>query len=185
MASMTAMPTTIAATSFAASFISTRGCYAERAGGFTAGGHCHAGFPDTVAKCHLAAAGPAPDRGGSVVRGGDDVRSGEAPNQLHARTRRPRMSSTLSPTKGPSGENASRGTTIWEFDEIQTPGAYVFDTTGHLVRVPEDALAPGRSPLLEILAREPMFVTKISDNPYIPITKARLVACDCDLPVNF
>ncbi len=94
------------------------------------------------------------------------------------------MSTNLTPTQG-SSEHQPRGTSIWDFDQIQTPGAYVFHNTGHLARVPDDALAPGRSPVVEIVAREPMLVTKISDNPYIPITKARLLASDCDLAVNF
>ncbi len=94
------------------------------------------------------------------------------------------MSMAVTPSPSNS-ESQPRGTSIWEFGQIQTPGAYVFHTTGHLLRVPDDALAPGRSPLVEILARAPMFVTKISENPYIPITKARLLASDRNLAVNF
>jgi hypothetical protein len=30
-----------------------------------------------------------------------------------------------------------------------------------------------------------MFVTKLSDNPYIAVSKARMLAADLDLPVNF
>jgi len=28
-------------------------------------------------------------------------------------------------------------------------------------------------------------VTRISDDPYLPMTKARMIAADLDLPVNF
>ena len=75
--------------------------------------------------------------------------------------------------------------TDFRFDYLEEPGAYLSKWSGHLIRVPDDALKPGRSPVLEILGKEPMVVTKISDNPYITITKARMIAADLDLEVNF
>lgn len=75
--------------------------------------------------------------------------------------------------------------TEFRFGMLSEPGCYVSNWTGHLVRVPEDALKPGRSPVLEILGKEPMIVTKISDDPFITITKARMIAADLDLTVNF
>jgi hypothetical protein len=71
------------------------------------------------------------------------------------------------------------------FSEIQEPGAYVSNQTGHLVRVPEDAIKPDRTPLIDLVASEPLLFTKISDNPFISLTKARLLTCDMDLLVNF
>ena len=71
------------------------------------------------------------------------------------------------------------------FDEINGPGCYLSNWSGHLIRVPEDAIVPGRSPVIEILGREPMIVTKLSNDPYITLTKARLLAADLDLEVNF
>ena len=71
------------------------------------------------------------------------------------------------------------------FEAIQNPGCYVCNWSGHLLRVPEDGVAAGRSPLLTIIGNEPLFVTKISDNPYIPLTKAKVVASNFDLNVNF
>ena len=76
------------------------------------------------------------------------------------------------------------GTTV-PFDAINEPGCYVCNWTGHMLRVPEDGVAPGRSPLLNIVGREALFVTKISDNPYIPLTKARMLAANWDVAVNF
>jgi hypothetical protein len=46
-------------------------------------------------------------------------------------------------------------------------------------------VAQGRSPLINIVGPGDMFVTKISENPYIPLTKARLLASNCDVCVNF
>lgn len=79
---------------------------------------------------------------------------------------------------------ATFGTTI-PFEAISEPGCYVCNWSGHLCRVPEDGIAPGRSPLINIVGNEPLLVTKISDNPYIPLTKAKMLACNFDLNVNF
>ncbi|MCH7704767.1 MAG: hypothetical protein IIB61_06625 [Planctomycetes bacterium] len=76
------------------------------------------------------------------------------------------------------------GTTV-PFDGIQEPGCYVCNWNGHLLRVPEDGVKPGRSPLLTLCGPQPLFVTKISNNPYIPMTKARLIASNLDMCVNF
>ena len=71
------------------------------------------------------------------------------------------------------------------FEQISEPGTYVCDWSGHLLRVPEDGVAPGRSPLINIVGTEPLFVTKISENPYVTLTKAKMLACNWDLNVNF
>ncbi|NOT00906.1 MAG: hypothetical protein HOP29_09780 [Phycisphaerales bacterium] len=71
------------------------------------------------------------------------------------------------------------------FDSIQEPGTYICNWSGHLVRIPEDGVTPGRSPLINMIGCEPLFVTKISENPFVTVTKARLMASNFDLPVNF
>ena len=71
------------------------------------------------------------------------------------------------------------------FDSITDPGCYICEWSGHLMRVPPDGVSPGRSPLLNMVGRDPLFVTKIRGNPYIPVTKARLLAANYDLAVNF
>jgi len=76
------------------------------------------------------------------------------------------------------------GTSI-PFDAIRTPGAYVCEATGHLLRVPEDGINPGRSPLISLVGVEPLRVTRISDDPFLPVTQARMAAAGLDLPVNF
>ena len=80
--------------------------------------------------------------------------------------------------------NGGVGTTV-VFDKINEPGAYLCNWSGHLLRVPDDAVQIGRSPVLEIRGREQLFVTKISDDPFVPLTKARMVAGDLDHAVNF
>jgi hypothetical protein len=80
---------------------------------------------------------------------------------------------------------ASQCGTCVPFDAIQDPGSYICNWSGHLIRIPEDGVTPGRSPMINILGTEPLFVTKISDNPFLTVTKARLMASNFDLPVNF
>jgi hypothetical protein len=72
-----------------------------------------------------------------------------------------------------------------DFEQINDPGLYVDRNNGLLFRVPEDALISGRSPAIEICSKTPCIVTKISDNPFLATTKARMVAADMDLPVAF
>ena len=83
-----------------------------------------------------------------------------------------------------SADNSKIGTQV-PFEAISEPGCYVCNWSGHLLRVPEDGVTPGRSPLINIVGCEPLFVTKISENPFITMTKARLLASNCDLNVNF
>lgn len=71
------------------------------------------------------------------------------------------------------------------FGEIDTPGAYLTNWSGHLIRIPEDGVKQGRSPVIEICGKEPMLLTRLSDDPFIGMTKARMLAADLDLPVNF
>ena len=91
------------------------------------------------------------------------------------------------PVKQREGEYSSFegcGTQV-PFEAINECGTYVCNWSGHLLRVPEDAIKPGRSPLLSIKATETLFVTKISNDPYIPVSKARMCAADWDTLVNF
>ncbi len=89
---------------------------------------------------------------------------------------------TAGTTHNGTAENCGQ-TLPWS--SISEPGCYVCNWSGHLLRVPEDAIAPGRSPLVNMVACEPLFVTKISNNPFVSVTKAKLLACDADVHVNF
>ena len=89
-------------------------------------------------------------------------------------------------TKPSEGQSVSQGFgTQIPFEAIKEPGSYVCNWSGHLLRVPDEALKLGHSPLLSIKGTEVPFVTKISDDPFIPVTKARMFAADCDSVVNF
>ena len=59
---------------------------------------------------------------------------------------------TQSSTIPNSQRNAAAGACL-HYDQINGPGAYVCNWSGHLLRVPEDGVKPGRSPVFEILGR--------------------------------
>ncbi len=80
--------------------------------------------------------------------------------------------------------SASCGTCV-PFDSIQEPGAYICNWSGHLIRIPQDGVTPGRSPMINMVGTEPLFCTKIAENPFVTVTKARLLASNFDLPVCF
>ena len=71
------------------------------------------------------------------------------------------------------------------FEAINEIGCYICNWSGHLLRIPEDAIKPGRSPVINLKGWDTLYVTKITSDPYIPVTKARMLAADCDVSVNF
>ena len=77
------------------------------------------------------------------------------------------------------------GLTTCPFDQIDSPGLYIEHRSGALLRVPADGVVRGRSPVIEAVTHEPWVVTKISEDPFLALTKARMIAADLDLYVNF
>ena len=70
------------------------------------------------------------------------------------------------------------------FKDITESGIYV-TPRGNMFRVPPEALAESHSPLISWETNESSMVTRISEDPYSPISKCRQVAADLDLAVNF
>ncbi len=70
-------------------------------------------------------------------------------------------------------------------ERVNKPGAYVCHGTGDLIRV------TGSGPTWEDAApvqghgNQPMFVTQVSGDPFVPITRARLAAAALDIEINF
>ncbi len=94
------------------------------------------------------------------------------------------MSQSVSPTAYPIQGSEGVGACL-PFEQINGPGTYVCNWSGHLLRVPEDAIKPGRSPVLEFVGKTPLYVTRISEQPFIALTKARMIAANLDLAVDF
>ena len=72
-----------------------------------------------------------------------------------------------------------------EFNEISEPGTYIFERTGTLVRVGRQALAQGHSPNMTMSNAEGVPCVRIWPDDTIPIDKARHVAANLGLPVEF
>ena len=88
------------------------------------------------------------------------------------------------PTRMKDTESQTLGTQF-PFAKLNEPGTYLCNWSGHLIRVPQDAVRQGRSPVIEILGAEPLYVTKLSDDAFVPVTKARMLAANLDHAVNF
>src|SRR5262245_28914002 len=89
--------------------------------------------------------------------------------------------------KGQTAPPEHRSSRLQEmsWNQITQPGSYLILGSGDLVRVPQDALAPGHSPLITITSTGETRVAKLSDNPSEPISVLRSFAADNDYSVNF
>jgi hypothetical protein len=67
-------------------------------------------------------------------------------------------------------------------DEIRAPGLYLEHRTGALLRVHEEALAPGKRFAIEVVAN--WNVTRLSKDPGLPLPEARMLAAHHDLIVD-
>ncbi len=61
-------------------------------------------------------------------------------------------------------------------DDISEQGCYVCHWSGHLLRVLANRAGNGQTPLVSVLGDEPLFVTRISSNPFLPYREARRLA---------
>lgn len=71
------------------------------------------------------------------------------------------------------------------WDDLESPGFYVSRSTGNGYRVPAEALIKGASPVIEQVSAQPSRLVKLSDNPFIPLIKARNLAANCNIEPNF
>jgi len=89
-------------------------------------------------------------------------------------------------SKSPIPNKVSTSTLRWvALDQITEPGAYVTREGGHLIRIPRDGGSQGDQELLNPPADQTVDVTKISSNPFIPISQARFATAGLDIEVNF
>ncbi len=90
-------------------------------------------------------------------------------------------------TKGQTMSAQHRSSRLAEmgWNDIDFPGCYLLIDSGELVRIPEEALAPGHSPLVTITSSRDTRVARLSENPSEPISVLRATAADNDYFVNF
>jgi hypothetical protein len=85
--------------------------------------------------------------------------------------------------EGNVGTLAALSEFTWE--NIKQPGAYVERETGHLYRVPSEALLRGSSPVISKLCTNQSTFVKLSDDPNTIVSKLRTIAADADVKPNF
>lgn len=97
------------------------------------------------------------------------------------------MASTKRTSIAPSleGTTVMRTNITVSFNEITDPGTYYNHNTGWLYRVPGESLSLGHSPTINCLSNDENLVTKISDDPFVPVNKARQICSNMDFLVNF
>ncbi len=71
------------------------------------------------------------------------------------------------------------------WDQISAPGAYVCNWSGHLLRVPAESVPANSASGFNIVGADPLFVTKISDDPDLNLQRARDTAAELKLDVDF
>jgi hypothetical protein len=69
--------------------------------------------------------------------------------------------------------------------DLEAPGFYVSRASGNGYRVPAEALIKGASPVIEQVSAQPSRLVKLSDNPFIPLMKARNLAANYNIEPNF
>jgi hypothetical protein len=70
-------------------------------------------------------------------------------------------------------------------NEIDSPGCYVLIDSGDVLRIPQEALDAGHSPMISVSSVEETRVAKLTDNPADPIWALRTIAADNDYFVHF
>jgi len=67
---------------------------------------------------------------------------------------------------------------------ITEPGTYVCNWSGHLIRAPRDGFGANLH-AMSLVAHRRLAFTKISDNPFVTLSRARVIAANSDLLVSF
>lgn len=69
--------------------------------------------------------------------------------------------------------------------DINEPGAYVELGTGHLYRIPDEALLPGASPLVHQESNGASRLMRVSRNPFVTSLEARMICAEHNIVPNF
>ena len=99
-------------------------------------------------------------------------------------------------TTGPSTTGCSTGSatatcsdittgTTFSVNEITTPGCYVCNWNGSLLRVNENSFDSSGNTYFTFSSNETLTVTYLSENPYSAIGECRTTAKNCGVSFNF
>lgn len=94
------------------------------------------------------------------------------------------MQATQQESHGRHGTHqATREVVGWT--NIDQPGFYVNKATGQGFRITRELLIPGASPALSFLGADNERFVLISEDPYVPVTAAKMLCADNDVSPNF
>ncbi|MDP1586900.1 MAG: hypothetical protein Q8M07_04125 [Prosthecobacter sp.] len=71
------------------------------------------------------------------------------------------------------------------WDNVTEPGTYVDVRTGDLFRIPQEGLVTGASPVVMRETAVPAVLRQLSDDPFLPTLKARLMCAQHNIQPNF
>ncbi|MGE0284165.1 MAG: hypothetical protein AB7E79_13715 [Rhodospirillaceae bacterium] len=72
---------------------------------------------------------------------------------------------------------------VW--DQVTDAGTYVDVRTGDLFRIPREGLVTGASPVVMRESAGPVVLRQLSDDPFLPTLKARLLCAQHNIQPNF
>ena len=88
------------------------------------------------------------------------------------------------PASAAAPTGAPIATKTW--NNVNQPGSYVCNDTGLLLRVPATGLKDGVAPVIDFLGPQgPVKVTRISDNPSLPIADLRTLSISAQIKPQF
>jgi hypothetical protein len=85
----------------------------------------------------------------------------------------------------PDPQKKSQRLNVSNWNDVTSPGCYLFIGSGDLARVTADAVQLGHSPLITFTSNGSSQVAKLADDPTTVISKLRQIAADSDYAVNF
>ena len=75
---------------------------------------------------------------------------------------------------------------IWQpLGDVTEPGAYVCRESGDLVRIAPTGVGSDPSELNERQKADPVYVVRIHSDPFVVISRARVLAANLDLEISF
>ena len=90
------------------------------------------------------------------------------------------------PMQDVSGDTRFPANLRWTpLEEVTDAGAYICRSTGDLVRIIAGGQRMGAEELLEKYGTAPVYLTQVSTDPFVPITRVRMEAVNRDIEVNF
>ncbi|MFQ5414097.1 MAG: hypothetical protein ACE5E6_06525 [Phycisphaerae bacterium] len=92
---------------------------------------------------------------------------------------------SVSSERAPDREVAPGDIAWTPLTDISEPGAYICRGSGDLVRVPPTGHAVGAPQLFDRHETHGVYVTRLSPDPFIRISLARIAAADRNLDVRF